>query len=343
MMAATIISDLCPSSKYSIKCPYAMTPIGICIHNTANDASAKNEASYMLSNNNQVSFHYAVDDKEIVHCIPNDRNAWHAGDGGKGEGNRKYISIEICYSKSGGGRFEAAMENAAYLTAKLLRDYGWNISNVKKHQDFSGKYCPHRILSDYGWGYFLNLVREALGETAVDTDKRPLLKSGMSGSVVRLLQRKLNKAGFELDVDGIFGEKTLAAVKSFQSRSGLNADGIVDPMTWVELEEVSGMARFPDTVGHWAEEIIDELAEMGIVQGDNKGRFRPDASITRAEAAVMIGNAVKYATGKSFIWIRATVLKLPLYIAADEKRGRVAITRPRKMTLINNLGIKYLS
>lgn len=159
----TIIENLCPASKYSKKCPYSMTPEGICIHNTANDATAANEIKYMLSNNNQTSFHYAVDDKTIVHGIPDNRNAWHAGDGGSGKGNRKYISIEICYSKSGGSRFETAMKNAAWLTAKLLKEHGWDISHVKKHQDFSGKYCPHRILDDYGWDYYLNLVKQELG------------------------------------------------------------------------------------------------------------------------------------------------------------------------------------
>lgn len=38
-----IKKDLISSSKYSIKCPYSMSATGICIHNTYNDASAKNE------------------------------------------------------------------------------------------------------------------------------------------------------------------------------------------------------------------------------------------------------------------------------------------------------------
>lgn len=139
-----------------------MTPIGICIHNTANDASAANEISYMISNNNEVSFHIAVDDKEAIQGIPFNRNAWHAGDGGSGTGNRKYIAIEICYSKSGGTRFTNAEKNAAKLTAQLLKKYGWNINNVKKHQDFSGKYCPHRTL-DLGWQRFLNMISAELG------------------------------------------------------------------------------------------------------------------------------------------------------------------------------------
>ena len=49
-----IVQMLCPSSKYSIKAPYEMVPEGITIHNTANDASAKNEVSYMITNNNYI-------------------------------------------------------------------------------------------------------------------------------------------------------------------------------------------------------------------------------------------------------------------------------------------------
>lgn len=148
----------CPADKIKIKCPYSMTPTRIVIHNTANDAPAVNEISYMHSNNKETSFHFAVDDKEIVQGIELNRNAWHAGDGGNGKGNREGIAIEICYSKSGGERWLKAVENAADLTAKLLKDYGWGIDKVTKHQDYSNKHCPHRILDEYGWNNFLNLV-----------------------------------------------------------------------------------------------------------------------------------------------------------------------------------------
>lgn len=152
---------LVSSSKYSIKCPYTMAPKYITIHNTANDASAANEVSYMINNNNEVSFHYAVDNKEAIQAIPEDRCAWHCGDGANGTGNRYSIGIEICYSKSGGDRFIQAEKNAAYLTAKLLKKYGWGIDKVKKHKDWSGKYCPHRTL-DMGWTRFINIVKSEL-------------------------------------------------------------------------------------------------------------------------------------------------------------------------------------
>ena len=77
-----ITNVTCPTSKYYIKCPYEMTPAGICVHNTANDASAMSEVSYMLGNNNKVSFHVAVDNERVVTGIPFNRNTWHCGDGG---------------------------------------------------------------------------------------------------------------------------------------------------------------------------------------------------------------------------------------------------------------------
>ena len=150
-----------------------MNPEFIVVHNTANDASAKNEVAYMINNNNKVSFHYAIDDKEIVQGIPENRNAWHAGDG-NGQGNRKGIGIEICYSKSGGKRFEEAEKLAAKFIAYKLNEKSWGIDKVKKHQDFSGKYCPHRTL-DMGWQRFLNMVQAELNklkeEDKVDRDK----------------------------------------------------------------------------------------------------------------------------------------------------------------------------
>ena len=161
----TVKENLVSSNKYSIKCPNLMTAEFIVVHNTANDASASNEVAYMIRNDHQVSFHYAVDDQEVVQGLPIDRNAWHAGDG-NGDGNRKGIAIEICYSKSGGTRFDNAEKNAAHFIATLLRERGWGIDKVKKHQDFSHKYCPHRTL-DKGWNGFIQMIKSYLNDMPI--------------------------------------------------------------------------------------------------------------------------------------------------------------------------------
>ena len=158
-MSYKFVSDILPKDLWGIKCPHAMTAEFIVVHNTANDASAENEAAYMKNTPfSATSFHYAVDDKEVRQAIPYNRNAYHAGDGEFGDGNRKGIGIEICYSKSGGVKFAEAEENAAKFISELLKEFGWSVDRIRKHQDFSGKYCPHRTL-DLGWDRFLMKVR----------------------------------------------------------------------------------------------------------------------------------------------------------------------------------------
>ena len=165
-----IVKMLVPESKYPIKCPYEMKPEFIIIHNTANDASAMNEISYMIGNNNKVSFHCAIDDYRIVQGVPFNRNTWNATDGGNGQGNRKGIALEICYSKSGGARFEEAERLAAEYTAYLLKQYGWGIDKVKKHADFyPAKGCPHRTINE-GWQRFLDMVSSYLQDKPINNE-----------------------------------------------------------------------------------------------------------------------------------------------------------------------------
>ena len=156
-----ITNVICPESKYAIKCPDITEKDGICIHNTANDASAMSEISYMLGRPEKVSFHVAVDNYRVVTGLPFERSCYAAGDGRYGKGNAHKINIEICYSKSGGEQFEEAEDLCASYVAMLLKQYNWGIDRVYKHQDFANKYCPHRTL-DMGWERFLNKIREHL-------------------------------------------------------------------------------------------------------------------------------------------------------------------------------------
>ena len=61
------------------------------------------------------------------------------------------------------------------------------------------------------------------------------VKYGAKGSSVSQLQSLLNQNGFTLNVDGIFGDKTQAAVRDYQARMGLAVDGIVGTNTWGAL------------------------------------------------------------------------------------------------------------
>lgn len=179
-----ITNVICPENKYSIKCPDITEKDGICIHNTYNDASAMSEISYMLGRPEKVSFHAAVDNYRIVTGLPFEKSCYAAGDGRYGKGNAHKINIEICYSRSGGEQFEEAEKLAAEYTAYLLKQYGWGIDRVKKHQDFSNKYCPHRTL-DMGWQRFLDMVSSYLEDKPVTENKN--IESG-SDEPVRTYQ-----------------------------------------------------------------------------------------------------------------------------------------------------------
>lgn len=63
----------------------------------------------------------------------------------------------------------------------------------------------------------------------------PLLRRGESNNFVTLLQFILNQNGASLAIDGVFGQNTENAVRTFQQQNGLSVDGIVGPNTWRTL------------------------------------------------------------------------------------------------------------
>lgn len=71
---------------------------------------------------------------------------------------------------------------------------------------------------------------------------KPTITVGDRGEVVRYLQGVLKvKAGQQLGpIDGIFGERTAAAVKAVQGFFELRPDAIVGPKTWPVIDWIAG-------------------------------------------------------------------------------------------------------
>lgn len=61
---------------------------------------------------------------------------------------------------------------------------------------------------------------------------QPILRKGDKGEDVKMLQMALNKNGYNLTVDGVFGTNTYNAVIAFQGEKGITKDGIVGNITW---------------------------------------------------------------------------------------------------------------
>jgi hypothetical protein len=74
------------------------------------------------------------------------------------------------------------------------------------------------------------------GTPACSTGGYPLIKFRSRGVYVMVLQDALNYLGYSTGgIDGIFGNKTLTAVKAFQRANNLSSDGIVGCGTWRKL------------------------------------------------------------------------------------------------------------
>lgn len=257
-MSIKVVQNLVSASKYSIKCPYPMDAEYITFHNTANSSAAKNEISYMINNNNQVSYHFAVDEKEVIQGIPLNRNAWHCGDGRNGTGNRKSIGIEVCYSKSGGEKYKQAEDLAIKFIAQLLHERKWGVDRVKPHEYWSGKFCPHRILTDKRWNEVISRIQTELSvinntnvkiiiPTPAPIVSRGYLQKGDRGSAVTNLQTLLNKAGYNCGaIDGIFGDMTETQVRKLQVDYKLKVDGLAGNATMQVLEALT-VSPAPET------------------------------------------------------------------------------------------------
>lgn len=74
-----------------------------------------------------------------------------------------------------------------------------------------------------------NELAGAIGGSKPKFDR--ILRRGDSGDDVKALQGLLNDLGYELTVDGNYGRGTKEAVRDFQQKNGLGADGNFGPKT----------------------------------------------------------------------------------------------------------------
>lgn len=84
------------------------------------------------------------------------------------------------------------------------------------------------------FGLTLFLSPSISGES--EEQNAAVVKRGDSGTLVRTIQTKLKNWGYYSGtVDGIYGSQTVAAVKKFQKKNGLTADGIVGKATAAKI------------------------------------------------------------------------------------------------------------
>lgn len=101
-----------------------------------------------------------------------------------------------------------------------------------------------------------------------------ILRHGDRSQAVRDLQRKLIDRGAKIGADGVYGDATEAAVRTYQHQAGLVADGIAGPKTLASLQGAdcahllknADMVRAADRLG------VPLAAVYALNEVESKGR-----------------------------------------------------------------------
>ena len=116
--------------------------------------------------------------------------------------------------------------NSIGFTIKVDGNFGKISDDAIKQFQFNNGLTPDGIVGKITWDA---LIEEQPGIN--------VLKQGDHNDNVKLAQQLLLKLGYKVAVDGDFGKQTRKAVKKFQKKAHLKADGVIGPKTWRILNE----------------------------------------------------------------------------------------------------------
>jgi N-acetylmuramoyl-L-alanine amidase CwlA len=192
----------------------------ITLHNTGCvDVKANNFHRSLKTQNNtvggrQASWTFTVDDIEIYQETKANWETWHAGNS---TGNKTSISIEMCMW-SDKEKQRKTYENAAKLTAMLLKHYGLGLDKVVQHNKWSGKNCPQYLRAGkhgFNWNWFMDRVKAHYNGTVNNTTSSTIYSVGEYQKDVIITADTLNVRsgrGSEFEKIGSFKKNTKVAV-----------------------------------------------------------------------------------------------------------------------------------
>lgn len=171
-MTLTIKKQLSPTRPMVNGYGYGNKKKFLTIHQTGNTNKGANAQMHanLQSGVYGASWHWQVDDKEAIQSFDHTYRCWHASDG-RGDGNSNSIGIEGCINSD--GNYIQSVKNMAELAAKILKDEGIPIENMRQHHDFdtkNRKNCPAQIRAGkdgINWNKFVQMVKDNMKGTVV--------------------------------------------------------------------------------------------------------------------------------------------------------------------------------
>ncbi len=221
----------------------------IVIHYTGNDGDTdENNGIYFGREAVSASAHYFVDSDSVTQSVPDDMIAYHCGARTYQHPdcrNANSLGVELCDDKKDGTIYPSArtIANALELTEFLMQKYGVPKSNVIRHYDVSGKYCPAYWCGDESRDHlwktaFWNRLPSGIVLKKTISLSLPTLREGDTGASVRAMQQLLIASGYDcggFGADGDFGRGTYDSVWAYQRKQALGPDGICGRRTWGRL------------------------------------------------------------------------------------------------------------
>lgn len=211
----------------------------ITIHHTAGKISAASCLSWFAKSSTQASSNYVIGyDGTIGLSVPEDYRSWCSSNR---DNDNIAVTIECSNSATGDPWpvSDLVIERCIALCVDICKRNnmpglvynGTKTGTLTRHDNFTQKVCPGPYL-----GGKLSYIAAEVNKRLGNSNYRPLLRKGDSNAYVKELQQDLLKLGYDVgSADGIFGNATLAAVKSFQTANKLTADGVVGDATWAAL------------------------------------------------------------------------------------------------------------
>ena len=160
------------------------------------------------------------------------------------------------------------------------------------------------------------------------------IRHNSRGSHVSKIQKLLNQQGANLKADGVFGSKTDAAVRAFQASRGLDVDGIVGPNTLAALKGGSGGGSVPPSGNASVQGILSRAAsQIGtgeIPPGSNITKYGLWYGMLRAPWCAMFVSWVFYHEGMPLPFQNGKGFAACVYgVAGFKKKGQWHTSNPR--------------
>lgn len=244
------------NSRYKAAEP--LTPTGVILHSIGTpQPSARVLQEYWDRNGSPYVTHYVLDDREILHCMPDNYKCWHVGS----PGNAKWLGIEMCEPRqikyTSGATFTvsdkaaakafvtACYENAVWLLAYLCKKYGWNPQTaILTHNEVTRTKAsntdhvdPEHLWKGLGLSYTLKTLRadvaarmgEQPKQEASETLYRVQVGAFSKKAYATMKMDAVKAAGFDAFI--VAGKDNLWRVQIGAFKNKANADAYLAKVT----------------------------------------------------------------------------------------------------------------